>query len=104
ASPLRPPPRAPPLPYTPLFRSRPPQRPATPPGACACGASPAYPTPRARGPTGSSPTSTAASCATRSSPTRHAVPTRTSCTDTARSEEHTSELQSREKLVCRLLL
>src|SRR5690606_41699967 len=31
-------------------------------------------------------------------------PTRTPCLPPSRSEEHTSELQSRENLVCRLLL
>src|SRR5690606_40025582 len=38
--------------------------------------------------------------------TRHACSTWTCCfmTRSSRSEEHTSELQSREKLVCRLLL
>src|SRR5690606_39820817 len=32
------------------------------------------------------------------------TPPRLAATDTVRSEEHTSELQSRENLVCRLLL
>src|SRR5690606_41403148 len=35
---------------------------------------------------------------------RPARPTRLECSFPGRSEEHTSELQSREKLVCRLLL
>src|SRR5476651_1503111 len=38
------------------------------------------------------------------SPDRQARASRRSCTSPARSEEHTSELQSRQYLVCRLLL
>src|SRR3712207_7679213 len=41
--------------------------------------------------------------ATSWTPTKRPVP-RTSPTSTGRSEEHTSELQSRQYLVCRLLL
>src|SRR3712207_8691440 len=74
---IRRPPRSTLFPYTTLFRSRTrswPSSPSSPPG------------------TSSSPTRSARS--TRSTPA-------TSCT---RSEEHTSELQSRQYLVCRLLL
>src|SRR5947209_11099664 len=34
----------------------------------------------------------------------HAAPSHSGCAATCRSEEHTSELQSRQYLVCRLLL
>src|SRR3712207_6885385 len=37
-------------------------------------------------------------------PTRRAAAPRSACADDRRSEEHTSELQSRQYLVCRLLL
>src|SRR3712207_7343105 len=37
-------------------------------------------------------------------PHRHFEPQALLCTDLTRSEEHTSELQSRQYLVCRLLL
>src|SRR5439155_22778760 len=84
---LRPPPRSTLFPYTTLFRSR--QRlldppPAGPPAAHArgLGARPAPPRRHDRG---------RASC----------PPLRARAT---RSEEHTSELQSRGHLVCRLLL
>ena len=46
-------------------------------------AAPAFPMRRGRAPTSSSPTSTAASCATRCSPTPRAAPTRTCCTASA---------------------
>src|SRR5437870_10464996 len=66
--PLRRPTRPTLFPYTTLFRSRPPLRPAPAAGALACRRQ---------------------TCGTRAGP---------------RSEEHTSELQSRGHLVCRLLL
>src|SRR5690606_41586352 len=77
------PPRSPLFPYTTLFRS---SRPAwsTPAiRSCSC---------RRRRAVRSAPPSSAAAATTTSGRTR------------ARSEEHTSELQSRENLVCRLLL
>src|SRR3712207_8505643 len=47
-----------------------------------------------------------AACASSTSPPRRTVPSRPSsgARPTPRSEEHTSELQSRQYLVCRLLL
>src|SRR3712207_8777731 len=55
--------------------------------------------------TGTPPTSSPTSCAPvpTAAPTWSACPT-TSTTWRTRSEEHTSELQSRQYLVCRLLL
>src|SRR2546429_4186397 len=78
---IRRPPRSTLFPYTTLFRSTPRKRrsPATAPGASK--------TPRVAA--NSWPGATRANC---------------SATPTARSEEHTSELQSRLHLVCRLLL
>src|SRR3712207_7097558 len=79
---FRPPPRSPPFPYPPLSQSSSwpssdrPTRPRTRARRC-CGSSPTIPPIRG------------SSC---SSSVRH------------RSEEHTSELQSRQYLVCRLLL
>src|SRR3712207_8556706 len=80
---IRRPPRSTLFPYTTLFRS---------------------PTCRARRcrPTGSA-------CATRTAPrgrstTRTASGPRSATSTSTRSEEHTSELQSRQYLVCRLLL
>src|SRR5699024_12811702 len=79
------------VPYTTLFRSRPPVRPSRCPSS-ACGRT---------APTGSS------------SPRRSSTPMRNVGDDAPvgavlpqadRSEEHTSELQSRFDLVCRLLL
>src|SRR5690606_41828253 len=74
------PPRYTLFPYTTLFRSR-----ACAPSTRTCRAS----------------TSTWMPCATSSFATRRAF---RSSSRTTRSEEHTSELQSRENLVCRLLL
>src|SRR3712207_7230695 len=83
---IRRPPRSTLFPYTTLFRSHPhsTQR------RCA---RPSRPPPR--------PSQTRSRCAPRatSSPARGA-----STPSTRRSEEHTSELQSRQYLVCRLLL
>src|SRR5436305_10652548 len=74
---IRPPPRSTLFPYTTLFRSTPsPGRPAA-----AAGATPPAPAPPTAGP--------------RPGRRRPVA---------ARSEEHTSELQSRPHLVCRLLL
>src|SRR3712207_6903350 len=78
---IRRPPRSTLFPYTTLFRSGPPSP----------GRSPAIPPSR-------SPTAPTCVNARRPSSTR-----RCACT-TRRSEEHTSELQSRQYLVCRLLL
>src|SRR5258708_29812436 len=84
---IRRPPRSPLFPYTTLFRSSgPPSRPSTPPAphpiasATASGRPPSRPGSRAFLPSSPSPT------------------------PSARSEEHTSELQSPDHLVCRLLL
>src|SRR3712207_6988015 len=74
---IRRPPRSTLFPYTTLFRSRYSSRPTTAYTASSCG--------RATAPQGGPPSS------------------RTS-TPSPRSEEHTSELQSRQYLVCRLLL
>src|SRR5206468_12713200 len=83
---LRRPPRSTLFPYTTLFRSPPTPTPACwPTGGC--------PTISAR------PRGTCASCAT-ATPSSRGWPT---CS-ARRSEEHTSELQSRSDLVCRLLL
>src|SRR3712207_6897076 len=78
---IRRPPRSTLFPYTTLFRSTP----GTPSGRRRRAASPAHPTP-AR------------------SPRRRRAPPRRPARSAARSEEHTSELQSRQYLVCRLLL
>src|SRR5947209_13216687 len=77
---IRRPPRSTLFPYTTLFRSR---------------SSPVKPAPRSRN--WSATTKVKRACSRRSSMT--AGPRSTS-----RSEEHTSELQSRQYLVCRLLL
>src|SRR5690606_40113486 len=98
---VRRPPCSPPLPYTPLFRSPaacgPPPRPATGGSGAAATTSPTCscaPVPNADGGTPCS-----------SPPSARAAPDRSpTCSPNRRSEEHTSELQSRENLVCRLLL
>src|SRR4051794_41473343 len=81
----RPPPRSPLFPYTTLFRSEPPRRASStpPPTAARAARSPSF-------------MRLAAVVSRRSG--------RTSEGDLARSEEHTSELQSPVHLVCRLLL
>src|SRR3712207_8102415 len=79
---IRRPPRSTLFPYTTLFRSPPATRPISPTTACA----------------GTRPWSSTAPPATCSTP-----PSRLPSNAT-RSEEHTSELQSRQYLVCRLLL
>src|SRR5206468_10455877 len=85
---LRPPPRSTLFPYTTLFRSR---------GSPRSTRRPVSGWWRWRWPRSSSPTTPAAGswCAPGSPSPR---------TRRARSEEHTSELQSRSDLVCRLLL
>src|SRR5690606_42121100 len=101
---LIPPPTISPLfPYTTLFRSR-----ADPPGQC--GVIPRRPAPRPR-PRTRPRRSFRRPCDTRpSSVARIRLPLRSACSELRvasranRSEEHTSELQSRENLVCRLLL
>src|SRR5690606_41025023 len=78
------------FPYTTLFRSRQePHRRRT--------GSPARTCPRL------SSTTPSASCNSSRQPVWHRT-TRSRCGRSGRSEEHTSELQSRENLVCRLLL
>src|SRR3712207_7471780 len=81
---IRRPPRSTLFPYTTLFRSGAAGAPATPPAA-----------------------TTGSTRVARSAGTRHAahpVAASTPATTPSRSEEHTSELQSRQYLVCRLLL
>src|SRR5207302_11094535 len=91
---LCPPPQSPLFPYTTLFRSE-------------LTSSPASTT--AKAPTPGAPTRSAAPpCwprSTSSQPAMFSVPAvKRGQHGGARSEEHTSELQSRENLVCRLLL
>src|SRR3712207_8370778 len=100
---IRRPPRSTLFPYTTLFRSPAPRR---PPGVPAAGAAPASAPHRPGGRQavdrpGAAPSESPSSrpIATATS----AVPTSTTVIP-ARSEEHTSELQSRQYLVCRLLL
>src|SRR5258707_3926817 len=76
---IRRPPRSTLFPYTTLFRSRPAPRCPSPPRRCA------------RSP-----------CRRAASPAAGTAPLGAACS--SRSEEHTSELQSRQYLVCRLLL
>src|SRR3712207_7894100 len=81
---IRRPPRSTLFPYTTLFRSTPPRRgPAVGPSGCCsrCGSA----------------------ARTPATPTTSRWPS-TSTRARSRSEEHTSELQSRQYLVCRLLL
>src|SRR5690606_40869179 len=90
------PPRSPLFPYTTLFRSRPePRPPRRRPTAPAPEASATTTATAATGPAPTPTTRTSTSWRTAT-----ATPARTA----DRSEEHTSELQSRENLVCRLLL
>src|SRR3712207_8681763 len=83
---IRRPPRSTLFPYTTLFRS---DRPAP-----AGGASPGT----------RSHTTTASPAAIAPSSELPISRRRTSCAEPSRSEEHTSEIQSRQYLVCRLLL
>src|SRR5690606_39503718 len=86
----RPPPNSTLFPYTTLFRSAHRRRPWQ-----------SAPTSSDRPPSG--PTrSSRTPRRPRASPARSSRPSSTTCS--TRSEEHTSELQSRENLVCRLLL
>src|SRR3712207_6936460 len=82
---IRHPPKSPLLPYTTLFRSRSGSAAAGAPGRRSAGAPPRF-TRTARKPKAAAPW------------TSQPLP------DRNRSEEHTSELQSRQYLVCRLLL
>src|SRR3712207_7150095 len=84
---IRRPPRSTLFPYTTLFRSR------TPPGRSAAAT------------VGSTAHGSSMSSATRSTTSSAGCWSRSpSRSDQVRSEEHTSELQSRQYLVCRLLL
>src|SRR5690349_22480061 len=81
---IRPPPRSTLFPYTTLFRSR----------CCRAPSRPVAPSPRIRFP-----------ATDGSSPRPNHIPiSQVGTIPSARSEEHTSELQSRRDLVCRLLL
>src|SRR5690606_39933168 len=95
-----PPPRSPPFPYTTLFRSRSSVRRSPVPAArrTARDAHRAAPSPRAARSPLPPP------CPDVPSAPRRRLPPRRRRPAAARSEEHTSELQSRENLVCRLLL
>src|SRR3712207_8462798 len=84
---IRRPPRSTLFPYTTLFRSPPAPRASS---SCSWRAAPATST--CSTPSRSSRSSTASHCRRVSAPSSR------------RSEEHTSELQSRQYLVCRLLL
>src|SRR5690606_40797701 len=117
---LRPPPRSTLFPYTTLFRSRGPSAYSQCcPRARRATASPALPSPlpsrssstvRACGepcPRGTCTPRCAPHCAHRLTPhssTPNSTHSRCASSATSRSEEHTSELQSRENIVCRLLL
>src|SRR5438309_5139189 len=99
---IRPPPRSTLFPYTTLFRSAPP---AAKPGASAATSAAVTPI-RHPAPAGAPATPAAAR---PSAPARPAAPSSSQPSAnrigvTARSEEHTSELQSQFHLVCRLLL
>src|SRR3712207_8368729 len=87
---IRPPPRSTLFPYTTLFRS---------PARCAAWSPPAGRT---------SPGCATARCCCSATPGRCGAPSSSASTSSTsgstRSEEHTSELQSRQYLVCRLLL
>src|SRR3712207_8394549 len=89
---IRRPPRSTRFPYTTLFRSRRQYRPCCSRPTCTCSApsSPSRSSQHPRGTPSSAPTAS------------HSRPT--ACRAACRSEEHTSELQSRQYLVCRLLL
>src|SRR5690606_42147119 len=85
------PPRSTLFPYTTLFRSLPCS------SAAACRAAPSWASSALFAETTDAPCSKAVAISDRAG----SIPPMTS---TTRSEEHTSELQSRENLVCRLLL
>src|SRR3712207_7770743 len=84
---IRRPPRSTLFPYTTLFRSR-----------------AARPTCSPRNPAGLAPTSTPNGPSVRRWASRRAAEAGGAVPARGRSEEHTSELQSRQYLVCRLLL
>src|SRR3712207_8772483 len=96
---IRRPPRSTLFPYTPLFRSS--AGSGSPQPAQRTGGSTSASRPHAghtrRSQHAGSPPSSSGSTGRASSVTEP-------CSDAARSEEHTSELQSRQYLVCRLLL
>src|SRR5206468_9599040 len=89
---IRPPPRSTLFPYTTLFRS--------PPAVSGAGSSPQEAQPSATTP----PVRWDLLELCRLDPARPAAPGYERQSDWRRSEEHTSELQSRSDLVCRLLL
>src|SRR5205823_14345396 len=91
--PTRPPPPSPPFPYTTLFRSSP-----KPHRTLVCGGT------RPRPPRNESRASTGAMRCVLESAVREIGGPSFHYHRTARSEEHTSELQSLAYLVCRLLL
>src|SRR5690606_40780419 len=96
-SPIRPPPSSPLFPYTTLFRSA---------GESAAGRGTACRA-RRRGTAGAARPARLARAARRTprrTPPRPETGRRRRPRARGRSEEHTSELQSRENLVCRLLL
>src|SRR5690606_39543647 len=90
---IRPPPISTPFPYTTLFRSSCPGTPSTPAVGNGCCAN--------RWPEPERPGMSTPCCVRVLAPGPRCGAWWSCCT---RSEEHTSELQSREKLVCRLLL
>src|SRR5690606_41976580 len=96
----RPPPRPTLFPYTTLFRSRLRQKGASPCPEWATHGLEAGTCPRGR--TRRASTSSTSAIAPPITGSWAAV--RRGCSWISRSEEHTSELQSRENLVCRLLL
>src|SRR5690606_42150567 len=101
---LRLPPTSPPFPYTTLFRSRPLTATRTATARSRASSTPCE-TP-APSPCPSSPSWTVGSSATPPFPRSNGLlsPAGSALGPCpSRSEEHTSELQSREKLVCRLL-
>src|SRR3712207_7908019 len=87
---IRRPPRSTLFPYTTLFRSS-----SSPTKPTATGTTTSSAAPTSAAPTSAAPTTTPTT-------TPSTIPNTT--TPSPRSEEHTSELQSRQYLVCRLLL
>src|SRR3712207_7485153 len=92
---IRPPPRSTLFPYPPLFRSR---------RLNVAGASSSSGTTTCAVITAQTPASTAARNGSSAAARSPATTGNARCESTDRSEEHTSELQSRQYLVCRLLL
>src|SRR3712207_8681158 len=92
---IRRPPRSTLFPYTTLFRSMRPMIPATGPNdiAASCGSALVI-----------AATTFSASGSTRAPHAGRVFSTQSTRDHASRSEEHTSELQSRQYLVCRLLL